>query len=57
MLIDQDANMPLSITTFAKNGVTNTIAILSIETNQSFSDKEFAYSADRFPGAEIVDIR
>ena len=57
MLIDVDANMPLSITTYSKNGVTNCISILSIETNLTIPDKEFAFSNDRFPGAEIVDIR
>lgn len=57
MLIDTDANMPLGITTFSKNGVTNRIDILAIETGQTFPAKEFTFSPDQFPGAEIVDIR
>lgn len=55
--IEADTYKPISIATYAKNGITNTILINKIQTNKEFTDKDFAFDARKFPKAQIIDIR
>lgn len=55
--VDTATNFPLQITTYGKNGMTNTIDILKIETNKNFSEKELLFDLQKYPKAQIIDIR
>ena len=55
--IDLSNYFPLQITTYGKNGMTNTIDILKIDTNKNFSEKELIFDLKKYPKAQIIDIR
>lgn len=55
--IDLSNYCPLQITTYGKNGMTNTIDILKIDTNKNFSEKELIFDLKKYPKAQIIDIR
>lgn len=55
--IDMSNYCPLQITTYGKNGMTNTIDILKIDTNKNFSEKELIFDLKKYPKAQIIDIR
>lgn len=55
--IDLSNYCPLQITTYGKNGMTNTIDILKINTNKNFSEKELIFDLKKYPKAQIIDIR
>lgn len=55
--VDTQTNRPLQICTHGKNGMTNTIDILKIETNKNFSEKELIFDLKKYPKAQIIDIR
>jgi outer membrane lipoprotein-sorting protein len=55
--IDLSNYCPLQIITYGKNGMTNTIDILKIDTNKNFSEKELIFDLKKYPKAQIIDIR
>lgn len=55
--IDLSNNFPMQITTYGKNGMTNTVDILKIETNKNYSEKELLFDLNKYPKAQVIDIR
>ncbi|MED9996128.1 MAG: outer membrane lipoprotein carrier protein LolA [Paludibacteraceae bacterium] len=55
--VDTATNKPLQIATYGKNGMTNTIDILKIETNKNFSEKDLIFDLKKYPKAQVIDIR
>ena len=55
--VETETNKPVQISTYGKNGMTNTIDILKIETNKNFSEKELMFDLKKHPKAQIIDIR
>lgn len=55
--IDKTANNILQVNLTFKNGVKNTIDINSYNTNFNFSDTDFVFNKNKYPGVEIVDLR
>jgi outer membrane lipoprotein-sorting protein len=55
--IDTETYKPIQISTHGKNGMTNTIDILKIETNKNFSEKELIFDLSKHPKAQVIDIR
>lgn len=55
--IDTQNYTPIQISTHGKNGMVNTIDIISIKTNQNYSEKDLSFDLKKYPKAQIIDIR
>ena len=57
MYVYTDTYQPCKMITFSKNGVQNTIVIEKMETNKQFPANTFVFDKQKYPNAEIIDIR
>lgn len=57
LTLESATYLPVSVATHARNGVVNTLKITKINTNETFSADYFQFNADKYPNAQIIDIR
>lgn len=55
--IEKISGLPVSIAVSAKNGLSNTIRIISMKTGVNQPDRFFVFNEKEYPDAELVDLR